>query len=91
MMTRHHQAWRLRIDRKITYLVVGVIDHGGLPLAPVAGVVHQGSLPGAATRRSFTGRVLDLGGLPLPIHVFVPDRRRREGKSSAGGWGGALS
>lgn len=62
-----------------TYLVVGVVDHGGLPLALVAGVVDHGSLPGAATWGGFTGRVLDLGGLPLPVHVFVPGWRRKGG------------
>lgn len=55
------------------YLVVRVVDHGGLPLALVVWVVNHWSFPGATARGGPTGRVTDLNSLPFAIHVLVPD------------------
>lgn len=55
------------------YLVVGVVNHGGLPLALVAGVVNHWTFPGAAAGSSLTGGVRDLRSLPLAVHFLIPD------------------
>lgn len=55
------------------YLVVGVVDHGGLPLALVVGVVDHRPFPGAAAGGGLAGGVSDLRSLPFAVHVLVPD------------------
>ena len=57
------------------YLVVGIVDHGGLPLALVAGVVNHGPLQGATAGGGFTEGVRDLRGLPLTIHILIPGEK----------------
>lgn len=54
------------------YLVVGVVNHGGLPLALVVGVVDCWSFPGSTAGGSLTGRVRNLRCFPFPIHVLIP-------------------
>ena len=54
------------------YLVVGVVDERGLPLALVEWVVDHGGLPRPTARGSLTRGVGHLGGLPLPVHLLIP-------------------
>lgn len=57
------------------YLVVGIVDHWGLPLALVVRVVNHGPLPGTAAGGGLTEGVRDLRGLPLAIHVLIPGEK----------------
>lgn len=56
-----------------TYLVVGVVNHWGFPLALVVGVINHWSFPGATTGGCLTGGVRDLRSLPLAVHVLIPE------------------
>lgn len=72
------------------YLVVGVVDHGGLPLPLVVGVVDRRSFPGTAARRALADGVGDLWGLPFAVHVLIPDGQKDGHPSETmevGGWG----
>lgn len=54
------------------YLVVGVVNHWGLPLALVVGIVDRWSFPGSTAGGGLTGRVRNLRSFPLTIHVLIP-------------------
>ena len=60
------------------YLVVGIVDHWGLPLALVVGVVNHGPLPCTAAGGGLTEGVRDLRGLPLAIHVLIPGEKEEQ-------------
>lgn len=59
-----------------THLVVGVVDHWGLPFALVAGVFDHWSFPGSTARRRLAGGIRDLRSLPFSVHVFVPEEHK---------------
>ena len=65
---RYQNLWNL----KKSYLIVGVVDHGGLPLALEVGVLLGWYLPLATARGRLALGVIDLRGLPLSVHVLVP-------------------
>lgn len=67
-----------------TYLVVGVVNHGGFPLALVVGIVNRWSFPGSTARSGLTGRVRDLRSLPLSIHILIPYGQEIEALGPAG-------